>query len=694
MIEQGHEAQHSKYLALRDREDEVTQVYRDRHSVLEDDGDDDDSIGDEEYSADLVERERYVVKSTGAVLTYDNSIQLLSNLCSLIPRDAFTALHKPKFTGDFQSTLFLPRAIPVSSEDLVYVGPLKRSKQEARRAVAFMAVQRLRELDVFDEYLLPTSNEPKDKNTPLMQHMGGKQAPREVPAIMTVPVRDPWCMGEQMWLHPVVVDGRAVAGVVTGTNLPPAEVMVSASSAHILPGMPIRFDEGLEAGQLRAMEEFTRLGIRYFITAKSLSGVPSLYLIPITAEYQPDFKAIELLLANPAGIKDWSHVTDDDYDKLMIMSLDRLQSVHILRRIRDDLTPMSAPPEGSRESDYPTFHQYWVAKWSSKTRMASVPTDGPVLEAVVVRRIDMGLRSLQPAEEDILPVHTVRYGCLLPLKHCVWLPISLDILKAYQLLPPLAQRITNLYRARCARYEIKLPSLPDDLLIEVFTLPSAGLSFSNQRLETLGDAVLQLCTTVHLLNQYPTRHEGQLTKLRQKTVSNRYLMQRALDVGLEHYINSEMQTMHKWRYILTDEVRTAVYANVLPSRYVGREYPRRSLQDCMEAILGASFVVGGISTVLQTGTVLGLEFGGPLPWFMRYSQRTPPGGVSPLFAILEEKLGYKFNHNHLVLEALTHPSFATPTEGPSYQRLEFLGDGMWAIISLFASLISSLYSYP
>ena len=62
------------------------------------------------------------------------------------------------------------------------------------------------------------------------------------------------------------------------------------------------------------------------------------------------------------------------------------------------------------------------------------------------------------------------------------------------------------------------------LLAEALTHPSLGHEtqrhhFDNQRLEFLGDAVLQLIFTEYLFDRYPEASEGQLTKLRARIVS-------------------------------------------------------------------------------------------------------------------------------------------------------------------------------
>lgn len=79
------------------------------------------------------------------------------------------------------------------------------------------------------------------------------------------------------------------------------------------------------------------------------------------------------------------------------------------------------------------------------------------------------------------------------------------------------------------------------LLAEALTHPSLSFErktfhFDNQRLEFLGDAVLQLVITHHLYRLFPTFSEGQLTKLRSRLVSREGLKKHASALGLGHYL--------------------------------------------------------------------------------------------------------------------------------------------------------------
>jgi len=93
---------------------------------------------------------------------------------------------------------------------------------------------------------------------------------------------------------------------------------------------------------------------------------------------------------------------------------------------------------------------------------------------------------------------------------------------------------------------------------------------TNQRLEFLGDAVLQLVLTRELYEKFPGFGEGPLTKARAKLVNRRTLAERARHLGLgQHLILSHGEELHG-----------------------GRERPS-GLADTYEALLGAIFLDGG-----------------------------------------------------------------------------------------------------
>ncbi len=79
------------------------------------------------------------------------------------------------------------------------------------------------------------------------------------------------------------------------------------------------------------------------------------------------------------------------------------------------------------------------------------------------------------------------------------------------------------------------------LLAEALTHPSLAYEsqrphFDNQRLEFLGDAVLQLIVTEVLYKLFPHEAEGHLTKLRSRVVSRRALARFAMMIHLGDYV--------------------------------------------------------------------------------------------------------------------------------------------------------------
>src|SRR5438477_843897 len=79
------------------------------------------------------------------------------------------------------------------------------------------------------------------------------------------------------------------------------------------------------------------------------------------------------------------------------------------------------------------------------------------------------------------------------------------------------------------------------LLAEALTHPSVGHEsqrkhFDNQRLEFLGDAILQLVVTEYLFRNFGADAEGQMTKLRSRLVSRDTLKARAAALDLGHYL--------------------------------------------------------------------------------------------------------------------------------------------------------------
>jgi ribonuclease-3 len=114
------------------------------------------------------------------------------------------------------------------------------------------------------------------------------------------------------------------------------------------------------------------------------------------------------------------------------------------------------------------------------------------------------------------------------------------------------------------------------LLAEALTHPSLGhesqhYHFDYQRLEFLGDAVLQLVITEYLFGHFQVEAEGQLTKLRSRLVSRDGLKMHAAGLDLGRYI-----LMGRGEETSGGRMRTS------------------TLADAFEALIGALYLDGGL----------------------------------------------------------------------------------------------------
>ena len=114
------------------------------------------------------------------------------------------------------------------------------------------------------------------------------------------------------------------------------------------------------------------------------------------------------------------------------------------------------------------------------------------------------------------------------------------------------------------------------LLAEALTHPSLGHEtqqrhFDNQRLEFLGDAILQLVITEYLFGHFKDQPEGQLTKLRSRLVSRDALKSHAIELDLGQFL-----LMGRGEEASGGRARVS------------------TLADAFEALIGAIYLDGGL----------------------------------------------------------------------------------------------------
>lgn len=202
----------------------------------------------------------------------------------------------------------------------------------------------------------------------------------------------------------------------------------------------------------------------------------------------------------------------------------------------------------------------------------------------------------------------------------------------------------------------------------------------NERLEFLGDAVVEFVSSIHLFNMFPDIEEGGLATFRAAIVQNQHLAVLAKTLKLDDFM---------------------LYAH--GSDLCHDSELKHAMANCFEALMGALFLDGGIDIADR---VFGKTFYKTSPEYLDIwvnypkhplQQQEPEGDRKwikklPLLQKLtnfEDSIGIKFTHIRLLARAFTDRSvgFTNLTLG-SNQRLEFLGD---TVLQLIAS--DYLYKY-
>lgn len=142
---------------------------------------------------------------------------------------------------------------------------------------------------------------------------------------------------------------------------------------------------------------------------------------------------------------------------------------------------------------------------------------------------------------------------------------------------------------------MSLPHLFRDpsLLDLALTHSSTGAEANNERLEFLGDAVLDLFVADELYHAKPFDHEGDLTEAKADIVSRRSLAESARALGLEGLANvgSGMRGRALPRSVLANLYEAVLGAVYLDAGYAAAvEFARRTLHRAMQRAMHASSV--------------------------------------------------------------------------------------------------------
>jgi len=119
-------------------------------------------------------------------------------------------------------------------------------------------------------------------------------------------------------------------------------------------------------------------------------------------------------------------------------------------------------------------------------------------------------------------------------------------------------------------------SLLDAALLHRSYSAKHRITRDNERLEFLGDSILNACVSDFLFRRFPERDEGELTKIRARLVSRKALKSWGCDIGLEEFV------------MLSDRMQEFLSSS-----------RTHIIEDTMEAVIGALYIDRGFEATSE-----------------------------------------------------------------------------------------------
>ncbi len=121
-----------------------------------------------------------------------------------------------------------------------------------------------------------------------------------------------------------------------------------------------------------------------------------------------------------------------------------------------------------------------------------------------------------------------------------------------------------------------------------FTLPN-GKKVNNERLEYLGDAVLDAILSDYLFEKFPDANEGFLTKIRSRIVNRDVLNQLAISMGINKILISKISSFHATKNLYGDAFEALIGSVFLDKGF--RKTKKVFLKNVLNRYLDLNFIV-------------------------------------------------------------------------------------------------------
>jgi dsRNA-specific ribonuclease len=164
--------------------------------------------------------------------------------------------------------------------------------------------------------------------------------------------------------------------------------------------------------------------------------------------------------------------------------------------------------------------------------------------------------------------------------------------------------------------------------------------------------------------------------MKDHVVANSRLSRAASEFDLDKFIITKGLKLQSWRPIYISD-----YEEGKPASSGARNMSSKTLADVVEALIGASYLDGGLSKATDCIQLF-------LPdeewrWQTLDEVRHSLYWIAPSEAalpatmeVLESLIGYTFRKKSLLVEAMTHGSYHVPGTLACFERLEFYGDAL------------------
>ncbi|GAA5979150.1 hypothetical protein JCM10908_002820 [Rhodotorula pacifica] len=656
----------SRYRQFVQQEATLQDLYADRPDEL-----------DEQAEPDLDNLPTYAT-TQGALLSHQSAVSTLSGFCQLLKVDQYTPLQKPTFAIVAQSAgwvakLQVPKTAALSQH--TFVSEPMRTRRAAKQNAAFQACIALHRAGALDDHLLPVRPTRADN----ARDTDGRTLDRSpIPPIIEAQLMNPFgnvfaSAKAHIYIFEIARTPNVRIALVCGAETQVPNRMMhekdgKAFELRLLSHVRTTWQDSTERDErLAALEDFNRRLGRAVLNRRIGDDLIYALWTPVDSDGRLDWN----LIREPFQRVDLAALASGTP---LVVPLQR-PTVRFGRfaGVRDDVTTSSLPSEieldpGKKKKLVPKYANYKIfLRVMYGDEVGDVPDDEPIL---CLEPVDLQLHNALVAFK--LADNVTSEGELTSSEPARMRYFPLSMLRTSKL-------SFNFFET------LALPPIDSKLLATALTSPMSQVGYDYQSLEYVGDAALQLATSVHVFLRHPKADEELLSVMRSNSVDNRFLRRRALECGLSRFMLPHLLRPTTFVPETSDDA-TLSEDGLSIIKSVGR----RLLSDTFEALLGAAVLSGGFSTMLLVADRLGLCTGGTTPWHERPDARTLvevpalPAGAG--LQQLQAAIGYTFQtQGQLLRRALTHRSWVE--DSGCYEREEFLGDAIlewWATTRLHA----------